>query len=49
MFIWMILDAIFRKADVDGRKLPAEPSKLTVESFVGVRFAGRDISREGRP
>jgi hypothetical protein len=45
MFIWIVLDAFFRKADVASRRLAAEPPKSPVESFVGVRSASRKVSR----
>ena len=45
MFIFIFLDALFRKADVAARRLPAKPPKEQAMSFLRVRPAIRNISR----
>ncbi len=50
MFIWIFLDALFRKVDAATRSLPpAEPAKVRVKTIESVSSKGRNISRGRRP
>jgi hypothetical protein len=45
MFIWILLDALFRKVDAATRSFPAEPSRVRVKTIERVSSKGRNISK----
>jgi hypothetical protein len=47
MFIWIFLDALFRKGDVATRSFSAERSKVRVKTIERVSSKGRNISKGG--